>query len=301
MAAVKLSKDIARVFVNSFDTVLFDCDGVLWAGSKVLYRAVETVNYLKDSGKQIFYVTNNSTKTRAQYLEKLMKLGFNADEKEIATSGYLVASYLESINFQQTVYLIGSKGFAEELRNHGIKHTQIGPDTMATDMPTYVNGQIELESEIGAVVIGFDEHLSYPKILKAANYLANPNCLFLASNADETFPMEIPLVVPGTGVMVKAVETASQRTAKVFGKPSVAMFEAISKQCKINPQRTLMIGDRCNTDISFGKNCQLTTLLVLSGVTSLKHLEQYKHDEQHILMPDFYTDVLGDILDLLEQ
>ena len=115
---------------------------------------------------------------------------------------------------------------------------------MPTEMHLYVNGKIELEDDIGAVVIGFDEFISYPKILKAANHLADPNCLFLASNADETFPMEIPLVVPGTGVMVKAVETASQRTPKIFGKPSTAMFEAISKQCKVDPQRTLMIGDR---------------------------------------------------------
>jgi len=115
---------------------------------------------------------------------------------------------------------------------------------MPTEMQYYVNGKINVEDDVGAVVIGFDEHLSYPKILKAANYLANPNCLFLASNADETFPMEIPLVVPGTGVMVRAVETASLRTAKIFGKPSVAMFEAISKKCKIDPKRTLMIGDR---------------------------------------------------------
>lgn len=111
-------------------------------------------------------------------------------------------------------------------------------------MQHYVNGKIEMDEDIGAVVIGFDEHLSYPKILKASNYLADPKCLFLASNADETFPMEIPLVVPGTGVMVRAIETASQRKAKVFGKPSVPMFEAISKQSKIDPNRTLMIGDR---------------------------------------------------------
>ena len=104
MAAVKLSKDIVRSFVDSFDTVLFDCDGktpsnkhrnifltfwfpypgVLWAGSKILHRSVETVNYLKETGKQIFYVTNNSTKTRSQYLEKLTKLGFNAEEVGIA-------------------------------------------------------------------------------------------------------------------------------------------------------------------------------------------------------------------------
>lgn len=116
---------------------------------------------------------------------------------------------------------------------------------MTNDMQYYVNGsKIEFEKDIGAVVIGFDEHLSYPKILKAANYLANPDCLFLASNADETFPMEIPLVVPGTGVMVRSVETASQRTAKVFGKPSTAMFEAISQESKIDPKKTLMVGDR---------------------------------------------------------
>lgn len=115
---------------------------------------------------------------------------------------------------------------------------------MPTAMQYYVNGKIELQDDIGAVVIGFDEHISYPKILKAANYLADPNCLFLASNADETFPMEIPLVVPGTGVMVRSVETASLRTATVFGKPSTCMFETISKQCQIDPQRTLMVGDR---------------------------------------------------------
>lgn len=111
-------------------------------------------------------------------------------------------------------------------------------------MAQYVKQDLEGEEDVGAVVIGFDEHISYPKIMKAANYLADPNCLFLASNADETFPMEIPLVVPGTGVMVRAVETAAQRKAKVFGKPSTAMFEAISAKCNVVPERTLMIGDR---------------------------------------------------------
>jgi phosphoglycolate phosphatase len=115
---------------------------------------------------------------------------------------------------------------------------------MNMEMQHYVKSPIELEADIGAVIVGFDEHLSYPKILKAANYLASPDCLFLASNADETFPMDIPLVVPGTGVMVRSVETAAGRKATVFGKPHTHMFEAISKQCAIDPKRTLMIGDR---------------------------------------------------------
>jgi len=81
---------------------------------------------LKGSGKQVFYVTNNSTKTRSQYLSRLLEIGYNAEEKEIATSGFLVASYLKSINFNKKVYLIGSKGLSEELTIHGINHTEPG-------------------------------------------------------------------------------------------------------------------------------------------------------------------------------
>ena len=118
----------------------------MWTGSKPVERAAETINFFKAQGKRIFYVTNNSTKTRSQYLIKLSKLGFKAEEvrhlgsrfkkkftlsfnlsqSEIATSGYLVASYLQSLNFKKTVYLVGSEGLSEELHTHGIKHTLPG-------------------------------------------------------------------------------------------------------------------------------------------------------------------------------
>merc|ERR1712071_515620 len=80
MAAVKLSTDVIRAFVDSFDTILVDCDGVLWAGSKLISNSVETINFLKENGKQVFYVTNNSTKTRSQYLVRLLEIGYNAEE-----------------------------------------------------------------------------------------------------------------------------------------------------------------------------------------------------------------------------
>jgi len=115
---------------------------------------------------------------------------------------------------------------------------------MTTDIKNFVRSEFNFEEDVGAVVVGFDEYISYPKILRACNYLSRPDCLFLATNTDESFPMEIPLVVPGTGTMVKAIETPSQRIPQVFGKPFPPMFQAISKHCEINPERTLMVGDR---------------------------------------------------------
>jgi len=142
----------------------------------------------------------------------------------------------------------------------------------------------------------------------------------LASNADETFPTEAhELAVPGTGTMVTAIKTPSGREPQVFGKPFTAMFEAISETAErpIVPSRTLMIGDRCvlltyciekiynirpffcrcNTDIMFGKSCKLKTLLVLTGVTTLEHLQSYiEEPDKQDLVPDFYTDSVDDIL-----
>lgn len=276
--------------------------GVLWTGRKQVDRASETINYLKSKGKQIFYVTNNSTKTRDQYLTKLTQLGFQAEKDEIATSGFLVASYLESIGFSKKVYLIGSEGLANELDNHGIQHTNPGPDPMLSNAQTYLSQEFSFDEDIGAVVVGFDEFISYPKILKAANYVKNPDCLFLATNSDETFPMGDSLVTPGTGTMVAAVETAcTPRKAQIFGKPFKPMFEAISRRANIDPQRTLMVGDRCNTDISFGNSCGIKTLLVLSGVTSLEQLKEYEAKQQCNLIPQYFTNQLGDILMFLER
>lgn len=100
MAAVKLSKNVIQSFIDSFDTILVDCDGlfikkcniklsnwisqifsgVLWAGSKLIHHSMETINFLKENGKRVFYVTNNSTKTRSQYLTRLLEIGYNAEE-----------------------------------------------------------------------------------------------------------------------------------------------------------------------------------------------------------------------------
>lgn len=276
MAALpkRLDKTNIKKFLSSFDTVLTDCDGVIWTGDEVIGKANIALNKLRALGKKVFYVTNNSTKTRSEYVIKCKNLGFEGQEEEIVGTSYVLAQYLKQRNFNKKVYIVGSTGMTRELDNVGIAHNEIGPYP-SPEKVFSLQHTMELDPEVGCVAVGFDGDISFAKIMKASSYLNNPECMFLATNTDERFPLRNSnLVFPGTGTMVKAVETASERAPIVMGKPSVEMFEVIRKANNLDPARTLMIGDRCNTDILFGKNCGLHTLVVLSGVTEFKHLEK---------------------------
>ncbi|KAK8731317.1 hypothetical protein OTU49_007543 [Cherax quadricarinatus] len=298
----RLDQTCIEEFLSSFDNVLSDCDGVLWYGDTLLGQANEALNQLRALGKKIFYVTNNSTKSRDEYVAKCKRLGYIADKEEIVSSSYVMAQYLKQLDFNKKVYIIGMSGMTKELDDVGIGHSEVAPEPLTGHVFDLVD-TIKLDPEVGAVAVGFDGHFSFPKIMRAASYLNNPNCLFICTNTDEKFPIEnSSLIFPGTGCLVKCVEVVAERPPVVMGKPSEKMFSVISDKHQLKPSRTLMIGDRCNTDILFGKNCGLHTLVVLSGVTTMKDLEDWADstdEEKHKLLADYYLPELGDLVSLL--
>ncbi|XP_013776416.1 phosphoglycolate phosphatase 1B, chloroplastic-like [Limulus polyphemus] len=117
-------------FLDSFDFVLTDCDGVLWNGNEVIPGAKETINALQEMGKTVIFVTNNSTKARNEYNKKCEMLGFKASMDKIFPTSYCVAVYLKSIEFRKKVYVFGSTGITGELEKAGIPFLPIGPDTL---------------------------------------------------------------------------------------------------------------------------------------------------------------------------
>ncbi|CAO1438731.1 unnamed protein product [Diamesa serratosioi] len=298
------ARDRLREWVNSFDVVLTDCDGVLWLYNNVLKDSNTVINRFLDMGKKVYFITNNSTKTRDELVEKANSMNFNVGMENMISTAYLAAHYLKQMNFNKKVYIVGSEGISKELDAVGIANIGVGPDVLTGTLLTLVKEQFKPDPDVGAVVVGFDEHISFPKMMKAASYLNKPGTLFVATNTDERFPMP-NFVVPGTGSIVRAIETCAERKAVVMGKPENWLCDIFFKDDKRDSKRYLMIGDRLNTDILFGKNNNYQTLLVESGVHKIDRvqeiidmLEKGEVDDKTLekQIPDFYISCLGDLL-----
>lgn len=219
------------------------------------------------------------------------------------STAYLAGQYLKQRNFSKKVYIVGSTGISQELDLLGIRHTGVGPDILNGSLLTLVKEQFKPDSEVGAVIVGFDEHISFPKMMKAATYLNDPEMIFVATNTDERFPMP-NFVVPGTGSIVRSIETCAERKAVVMGKPENWLCDIFFKEeIKRDSKKFLMIGDRLNTDIWFGKNNDFQTLLVESGVHKIEKVQEIvdkinsgtAEPELEKQVPDFYISTLGDL------
>lgn len=298
-----LTKDILREeLLNSITYLLTDCDGVLWTGNDAIPGSADALSALRKHGKKVRYVTNNSTKSRQGYVDKCKQLGFNAKLEDIFTTPYCVVLYLKKINFTGKIYLIGSAGIQEELLDAGFAlSSPIGPDPVPDDWLKWALKEMKPDPQVRAVVVAFDEHLSFQKVTKAATYLKDPSCLFLATNTDEQYPCpNKDITVPGTGSMLAAVSTAAMRKPLVVGKPEAFMTDCIRFRCPdLDPARTLMIGDRLNTDILMGRRSGMKTLLVGSGIHSLEDVRRLHAEGQGDQAPDFFLPKLGDLLALL--
>ncbi|KAF8508159.1 HAD-like domain-containing protein [Gautieria morchelliformis] len=272
---------------------MFDCDGVLWHGDRLIEGAVDVLRYLRAQKKNIIFVTNNATKSRQSYKEKFDKLGVQADVNEIFGSAYASAVYLSSVvklPKDKKVYVIGESGLEHELREEGIQHVG-GTDPADNTLGPFSLKSFVLDPSVGAVPCGLDTSMNYTKYSKAYQYLTrNEGRLFLATNEDATYPAGDG-ILPGAGSIIAPLRYTLDRAPTSIGKPNKTMLDCIRAKHLFDPSRTIMVGDRLDTDILFGKNGGVGTLLVLTGVTSEGELTDVNADR----IPDFVTGSIGDL------
>ncbi|OZJ02631.1 hypothetical protein BZG36_03840 [Bifiguratus adelaidae] len=261
-------EDLAAL-LDKYDNWLFDCDGVLWHGNKLLPGIAEAMKLLRSKGKRVIFVTNNSSISRAKYTQKFDKLGIEATEDEIFSSAYAAAVYLRKVvNFPQDkkVYIIGQSGIEDELRAYGIDYAGAGADN--ENMKEQDFDSITSDPSVGAVLCGIDWHINYKKLAKAYTYLIeNEGCMFLLTNDDSTFPSHGRLF-PGAGAISAPLTTAlGRKPDAIMGKPNHTMLDCIVAQYELDLSKSLMVGDRLDTDIDFGNRGGMDTLCVLTGVS----------------------------------
>ncbi|KAJ8903839.1 hypothetical protein NDN08_000372 [Rhodosorus marinus] len=288
--------DEPQNLLDKTNIFIFDCDGVIWRGDSVIEGVPETLDYLRALGKRLFFVTNNSTKSRAQYAKKFESLGLNAEPEEIFSSSFAAAAYLEQTKFKETgkkVYVIGEVGIEDELKLVDIPF--IGGEADKGKAPNMKKGGfLEHDHDVGAVVVGFDRNINYYKIQFAQLCInENEGCEFIATNTDAVTHLTDAQEWAGNGSMVGAIKGCTGQEPTVVGKPSPLMIDYIVEKYDVSRDEVCMVGDRLDTDVLFGKNNGLASLLVLSGVTT----EEKLMSPENKIQPDFYTETIAKFLD----
>ena len=243
---------------DRYDAFLLDLDGVVYRGDRPVPAAPPAVRGLREAGKRIVFLTNNSARTPEQVAEKLQGLGIEAQPEEVVTSAHATAEWIARLapDTEPTAFVIGQDGIRSALGEAGVKVLDGDPD------------------EATFVVVGWDGDANYDS-LRTASVLVGRGARLVATNADASYPAPGGEMWPGAGAILAAVEAASQTTATVIGKPHRPLFETALE--RVGSGHALMVGDRIETDVVGAVRAGLDAVLVLSGASGPAEL--LDHDE----------------------
>ena len=255
--------------LKNTELFLFDMDGTLYLGDNVYEGAVELMEDLPRLGKKYIYLTNNSSRAGEDYITRLRRLGFPCERENVFTSGMATGMYLNQHHPGAKVYLAGTKAFYRELVSYGI------------DLVNDELGHTEAE-DVDVVVQGFDTELVYEKLDKAVHFLRR-GAHFIAANPDWVCPMPRGEVLPDCGSICALLTASSGVKPNYVGKPNRNMIDVISAMTGIPNEKICAVGDRLYTDIAVAQNAGSVSVLVLSGETDQKMVDEAERKPDYVL------------------
>jgi HAD superfamily hydrolase (TIGR01450 family) len=226
----------------------------------------KVISNLAVKGKNIYFLSNNSSKSKDDYVVRLKRLGFEVDNTQIVLSTDGLLDYLNQEQVEK-IHVLGTHVMKETLASNGYD--------INTDTPEYV-------------VIGYDTELTYQKLVDACNYI-NKGVDIIATHGDVSCPSEYG-PIPDIGSILEMIRlTTGKKPIRIFGKPDPKMLSALFTSKKLVPKKTLVVGDRMHTDIQLSKEVGCYGLLVLSGETTRDQLENSK------IQPEFVLNSVADM------
>ncbi|MAT95774.1 MAG: HAD family hydrolase [Anaerolineaceae bacterium] len=253
-----------------YDAYIFDLDGTVYLGEALLPHAGETIMRLRQLGKRTVFLSNNPTRTRQEYAQKLTRLGLPTPDHDVINSSFVMVDFLRRRMPGASLFVVGEQSLCDELTAAGFTLT-------------------DQASQVDAVIASFDRTFVYRKLQIAFDAIRS-DAHFFATNADRYCP------VPGGGepdaaAMIAAIEACTNtKVEAVVGKPSSFMAEAILGLLKVPADRCLMTGDRLETDVLMGLDAGMAAALTLTGATTEEMATQSD------IIPTYVIHHLGELL-----
>ncbi len=232
--------------MHLFSNFIFDLDGVIYRGKTPIKGAQGALASLAEKRAGIYFLTNNATKTRTQYVKKLAGMGIRTSKKHVYTAAYGAAKYLSDEGFRK-IHVVGEKGLRREISGFGLK--------------------VSPSHDCDAVVAALDTKFNYKKMGMAANAIRG-GAFFIAANLDPTNPIEDGFL-PGSGAIVESISAAAEKRPDiVIGKPHTYLLDDILLEHKIEKNDVALVGDRLDTDVLVANKKGIYSICVLTGSTS---------------------------------
>jgi NagD protein len=227
--------------------VVLDMDGTMYLGGTLFPQALPFLATMRQLGVGYSFVTNNCTRSRAEYVEHLRMLGIDAPPDAIWTSAHATIFYLRSkLPKVERLFVLGTAGLRDEFRDAGLEIVKSDPD---------------------AVVVGFDTGLTYDDLAQTAWWISR-GLPYIATHPDRICPTDRPIVLPDCGAICALLDTATgRRPDAIPGKPSPAMLDAVLHANGLASREVAMIGDRLYTDVRMARDAGAVAVLTLTGET----------------------------------
>ena len=230
---------------------LFDIDGTLAVDDTLFDGSRELIEYINAVGGKSFYITNNSMKSRKDYVKKFARWGIETEESQFMTASYAACRYLAQ-NYQgKKLFVLGTPSFVEEVKSFGLKVTD------------------QAEEDVACVVVGFDSTLDYPKVEKACQLLFRPEVDYIGTNPDLRCPTAYGFM-PDCGAMCSLITDSTGVKPRFLGKPWKETVEMVAEITGYKPEEMAFVGDRLYTDVATGVNNGAKGFLVLTGEADMQ-------------------------------
>lgn len=237
-----------------------DMDGTIYLGEQWIDGARDFLQKVEQLGKRYVFLTNNSSKNPAVYVNKLHRMGLEVTQDQIVTSGQATIYYLQKHFPGKKVFLLGNELLKKEFEQGGIQLEEENPDV---------------------VVVGFDTTLDYVKLCKVCDFV-RAGLPYLSTHPDYNCPTENGFI-PDAGAIHAFIHASAFRYPdRIIGKPNGDIVDYLMDRIKLPKDEVIMIGDRLYTDVAAGRNNGLYSMLVLSGEATMEDVAK-SEIEPHLI------------------